>query len=251
MADYNSKYSGEQIDALLDLVAASVGGVIVSQDTYIAPFTAEDVVTITSNETGTIFIPLALIEAILTKKRVLIPSQTVYGGYVAVIQAEGYIAEHEEGDADAGVRLAFILKNILYVIDVDDYVENDGITIGYNQIISSAIVSEDTYIAPFDAGIVESIANNGNYTLFIPLDLIRAILVKKRVLIPFNSEFGDGYVVVIQADGYIDEGGGSAKNAGVWLTFIHRGILYNISQDDTVVSGGITVSRENVSARQL
>lgn len=247
--DYNSKYSGPQIDALLDMVAAGVGGVIVSQETYITPFTAEDVVTITSNETGTIFIPLALIEAILTKKRVLIPSQTVYGGYVAVIQAEGYIAE--EGATDAGVRLAFILKNILYVIDIDDAVENGGITFGYNQIISSAIASEDTYIAPFDAGTVESIANNGNYTLFIPLDLIRAILVKKRVLIPFNSEFGDGYVVVIQADGYIEEGGGSAKNAGVWLTFIHRDILYNISQDDAVVSGGITVSRENVSARQL
>lgn len=139
MTDYDGKYSGEQIDALLDMVAASVGGVIVSQDTYITPFTAKDVATITSNETGTIFIPLALIEAILTKKRVLIPSQTIYSGYV----------------------------------------------------------------------------------------------------------------VVIQADGYIDEGGGSAKNAGVWLTFIHRGILYNISQDDAVVSGGISASRENVTARQL
>lgn len=249
MTDYNGKYSGEQIDALLDMVAASVGGVIVSQDTYITPFTAEDVSDIVNNGDGTLFIPLALIEAILTKKRVLIPSQTAYGGYVAVIQAEGYI--DEEGATDAGVRLAFILKNILYVIDIDNAVENDGITFGYNQIISSAIVSEDTYIAPFDAGDVESIANNGNYTLFIPLDLIRAILVKKRVLIHFNGEFGNGYVVVIQADGYIDEGGGSAKNAGVWLTFIYRGILYNISQDDAVVSGGISASRENVTARQL
>lgn len=139
MTDYNGKYSGEQIDALLDMVAASVGGVIVSQDTYITPFTAEDVSDIVNNGDGTLFIPLALIEAILTKKRVLIPSQTAYGGYVAVIQA----------------------------------------------------------------------------------------------------------------DGYIGEGGGSAKNAGVWLTFIYRGILYNISQDDAVVSGGISASRENVTARQL
>lgn len=138
MTDYDSKYSGEQIDALLDMVAASVGGVIVSQDTYITPFTAEDVVTITSNKTGTIFIPLALIEAILTKKRVLIPSHYTYGGYVVVMHAEGYIAE--EGATDAGVRLTFIWGNNLYVIDTDTSVENDGITIDYDCIESSAIL---------------------------------------------------------------------------------------------------------------
>lgn len=138
MTDYDGKYSGEQIDALLDMVAASVGGVIVSQDTYITPFSANDVSNIVNNGDGTLFIPLALIEAIHTNKRVLIPSHYTYGGYVVVMHAEGYIAE--EGATDAGVRLTFIWGNNLYVIDTDTSVENDGITIDYDCIESSAIL---------------------------------------------------------------------------------------------------------------
>lgn len=137
-ADYNSKYSGEQVDALLDMVAASVGGVIVSQDTYITPFSANDVRDIVNNGDGTLFIPLDLIRAILVKKRVLIPSHYTYGGYVVVMHAEGYI--DEEGATDAGVRLTFILGNNLYIIDTDASVENDGITIDYDCIESSAIL---------------------------------------------------------------------------------------------------------------
>jgi hypothetical protein len=138
MEDFNSKYSGEQVEALLDMVAASLGGVIVSQDTYITPFSAYDVSNIVNNGDGTLFIPLALIEAIHTNKRVLIPSHYTNSGYVVVMHAEGYIAE--EGATDAGVRLTFIWGNNLYVIDADTSVENDGITIDYDCIESSAIL---------------------------------------------------------------------------------------------------------------
>lgn len=117
--------------------------------------------------------------------------------------------------------------------------------------VGGVIVSQDTYIAPFKAGDVEAIANNGNYTIFIPLDLIRAILVKKRVLIPFDGDYDEGYVEVIQSDGYIYEEGGSVTDAGVYLAFVFRNILYYINIDDAVESGGITVSRDNVTGRQL
>ena len=113
------------------------------------------------------------------------------------------------------------------------------------------IVSQGIYIAPFDAGTVESIANNGSDTVFIPLNFIRAIIEKKRILIPFNGEFSNGYVVVIQADGYINEEGGSAEDAGVWLTFIYRNVLYDIYSDNTVEGGGITVASADVTTRQL
>lgn len=135
MADFNSKYSGEQVEALLDQVASGNAGgggdiPVISQDTYIAPFTVDDVRSLYNGDLATLSIPIALIEAVIAKKRVLIPSNCDLGdGFAELIHAEGYVS-----DTDAGLIAYFFVLRDLYSIYIDTTIIGDAIVINKEDI---------------------------------------------------------------------------------------------------------------------
>lgn len=142
MEDFNGKYSGEQIDALLDMVAASVGGVIVSQDTYIAPFTVEDVGSLYNGDIATLSIPIALIEAVIAKKRVLVPSNFDFGnGFAELTYAEGYV-----GEADAGLIAYFFMLREMYSIYIDNAISDGAIIVSKEQIHRAVVPGPDEIV---------------------------------------------------------------------------------------------------------
>lgn len=129
MEDFNSKYTGPEVEDLLDRVASGNAGggdaPIASQDTYIAPFTVEDVGSLYNGDIATLSIPIALIEAVIAKKRVLIPSEYDYGnGFAELTYAEGYI-----GEADAGLSAFFFMLTELYHIYIDDAISDGAIIV--------------------------------------------------------------------------------------------------------------------------
>lgn len=129
MADFNSKYSGEQVEQLLDMVAGGNAGgggdiPVISQDIYIAPFTVDDVVSLYNGDIATLSIPIAMIEAAIAKKRVLIPSEYDFGnGFAELIYAEGYVS-----DTDAGLSAKFFMLRDMYGIYVENTIDGDAIT---------------------------------------------------------------------------------------------------------------------------
>lgn len=146
MEDFNSKYSGEQVEQLLDQVAsgnAGGGGApIVSQDTYIAPFTVEDVGSLYNGDIATLSIPIALIEAVIAKKRVLIPSNFDFGnGFAELTYAEGYV-----GEADAGLIAFFFMLREMYSIYIDDAISDGAIIVSKEQIHRAVVPGPDEIV---------------------------------------------------------------------------------------------------------
>lgn len=179
MADYNSKYSGEQVEALLDQVAsgnAGGGGApIVSQDTYITPFTVEDVGSLHNGDIATLSIPTALIEAVIAKKRVLIPSEYDFGnGFAELTYAEGYI-----GGGDAGLSVYFFMLSQLYHIYIDEAINGDALIankehVGMIQVADtnpivgiSSIEQTTTSNADGGSNIVTATLTDGTTSIFI------------------------------------------------------------------------------------
>ena len=140
MEDFNSKYSGEQVEALLDMVAGGNAGgggdiPVISQDIYTAPFTVDDVVSLYNGDIATLSIPIAMIEAVIAKKRVLIPSDYYFGnGYAEFISADGYV-----NDTDAGLLAYFLVLRDLYIIYVDNSIDGDAITCYRKQVDRASI----------------------------------------------------------------------------------------------------------------
>jgi hypothetical protein len=146
MEDFNSKYTGQQVEDLLDQVAsgnAGGGGApIVSQDTYIAPFTVEDVGSLYNGGIATLSIPIALIEAVIAKKRVLIPSNFDFGnGFAELTYAEGYVAE-----ADAGLIAFFFMLREMYSIYIDDAISDGAIIVSKEQIHRAVVPGPDEIV---------------------------------------------------------------------------------------------------------
>lgn len=178
MEDFNSKYTGQQVEDLLDQVASgNVGGSdapIVSQDTYIAPFTVEDVALLHNGGIATLSIPIALIEAVIAKKRVLIPSNYDFGnGFAELTYAEGYV-----GEADAGLIAFFFMLREMYSIYIDDAISDGAIIVskeqihravvpGPNEIVGiSSIEQTTTSNADGGSNIITATLSNGTKTTF-------------------------------------------------------------------------------------
>ena len=140
MEDFNSKYTGQQVEDLLDQVASGEIG-DGSDDTYITPFTVEDVANLYNGNIATLSIPTALIEAVIAKKRVLIPSEYDFGnGFAELTYAGGYI-----GGGDAGLCAYFFMMAELYHIHIDDGI-SDGAIIANEEHVSMIRVSDATEI---------------------------------------------------------------------------------------------------------
>jgi hypothetical protein len=102
-----------------------------SGDIYITPFTVEDVASLYDGDIATLSIPTALIEAVIAKKRVLIPSEYDFGnGFAELTYAEGYI-----GGGDAGLCVYFFMMGYLYQIYIDNYI-SDGAIIANKEHVS-------------------------------------------------------------------------------------------------------------------
>lgn len=143
MADFNSKYTGQQVEDLLDQVASgNAGGGGGDIPIYIAPFTVDDVRSLYNDELATLSIPIAFIEAVIAKKRIFIPSEYDFGnGYAEPIYAEGYV-----GDTDAGLIAYFFVLRDLYAIYVDNPIIGDAITCYREQVYKSVIPEESTSV---------------------------------------------------------------------------------------------------------
>lgn len=124
--------------------------------------------------------------------------------------------------------------------------KNGDVYIGDRLLSSEGDGSEDTYITPFT---VEDVANlyNGNIaTLSIPTALIEAVIAKKRVLIPSEYDFGNGFAELTYAEGYI--GGG---DAGLSAYFFMMTYLYHIYLDEAISGDAIIANKEHVSLIQV
>lgn len=114
MKDFNSKYTGEQVEALLDIVSQGGGGdnPIQSSDIYYTEFTADDVFLTYQGEEGSepIDITQPLLDAINSNKIIVVPSGSTHSGYNML---------YGKTDTETAYRLAFVGADQTIIYDMD------------------------------------------------------------------------------------------------------------------------------------
>lgn len=213
MADFNSKYSGEEIEALLDQVASGGG----EGDVYVTEFTFEQ---ITSNGTAVNVSP-ELVSAIYNKKIIVIPSS----------RGHNYIAANtlsSPPDSSIDIRMQIVTGNYVYEVilmakgpapqTVPTIVRHRPLLSGILNTINGANIMTGT-----DMQLVSSISlNDKTYTPSkgtVDLGDIKGTLIKEYLNVkptvrifhstdpnkssiyayhPYLNEFGDGELVVMR-----------------------------------------------------
>lgn len=143
MEDFNSKYTGEQVEALLDIVSQGGGGdnPIQSSDIYYTDFTADDVyLGHQGDDSNPIIVTQDLLNAINDNKVIIVPAGNTRSWYNML---------YGKTDSEYSYRLAFIgaSETIIYNMDARD------LTNGYVvNLADESFLTEIAY-APVNVGV--------------------------------------------------------------------------------------------------
>lgn len=143
MEDFNSKYTGEQVEALLDIVSQGGGGdnPIQSNDIYYTEFTADDVCLGYQGEGGNqIVVTQDLLNAINDNKVIIVPAGSTHSGYNML---------YGKTDSEYSYRLAFIGadETIIYNMDARD------LSVGHIVNLAGEGFSTNIAYAPVNVGV--------------------------------------------------------------------------------------------------
>lgn len=231
MADFNSKYSGEQVEALLDYIAnggeiPEGGGGVVEMPIYVTEFTIEELIQAMEMKAILSYDMSNLIAAIEANKLIL-------------------IRQWRDDSAPGVCVMNCTYDGELYfsVVDTDGRVlVGGGTPEGING--HGIYYKEEIYRAEFTMHDIMAIVDGA--TRDVSLSIIDAINVGKVVRIPI-SDGGDASVVALSATGYI-----SRPDAGLRLEFIYDNTLYLIDFDSSINGDDtITLSPEDIMTRFL
>lgn len=190
MADFNSKYSGEQVESLLDYIAnggeVPEGGGAVGSDVYVTTFTVEALRYLNDNPDTTISVPVDIINAITEKRVILVPDTTAGLGYVVATYAYGVTVD----GTDAMLALTLHTRNgDVISIESDNSIEDDNTIILYANDVSIEVANMPAYIADdITMGALEDVLYAGQQLQCDTQSLANAIRTGKRVFIKSNSD---------------------------------------------------------------
>lgn len=231
MADFNSKYSGEQVEALLDYIAnggeiPGGGGIVGDIPIYVTEFTVEELIQAMEMKAILSYDMSNLIAATEANKLIL-------------------IRQWRDDSAPGVCVMNCTYDGELYfsVVDTDGRVlVGGGSPEGING--NSIYYKEEIYRAEFTMQDIIAIVDGA--TRDVSLSNIDAINVGKVVRIPI-TDGGDACVVVLSAAGYV-----SHPDAGLRMELIYDNILYLIDFDGSINEDGtITLSPEDIMSRFL
>ena len=141
MEDFNSKYTGQQVEDLLDQVASGGGEVVTKDNIYVATFSTEDLEALMDDTASVLSIPIDFIRAVADKKTILIPTGGAYGnGYAVVTEASGYIAAAYDM---AGVTFSVLVGRNIISVDQDNDIVDGALLITHENISIVAIADRE------------------------------------------------------------------------------------------------------------
>lgn len=158
----NCTYDGELYFSVVDTDGrVLVGGgspegingnsIYYKEEIYRAEFTMQDIIAIVDGATRDV--SLSIIDAINVGKVVRIPITDGGDACVVVLSAAGYVSH-----PDAGLRMELIYDNILYLIDFDGSINEDGtITLSPEDSMSRVLVGEEAVQNIVDVAIADAI----------------------------------------------------------------------------------------------
>lgn len=189
MADFYSKYSGEQIEALLDYIAnggeVPEGGGAVGSDVYVTTFTVEELRYLNDNPDTVISVPVDIINAITEKRVILVPDTTAGLGYVVATYAYGVTTD----GIDAMLVLTLHTSNGDVInINANRSIEDDNTIILYANDVSIEVANMSAYIpSDITMGMLEDALYGGEQLQCDTQSLANAIRAGKRVFIKASS----------------------------------------------------------------
>lgn len=190
MEDFNSKYSGQQVEQLLDRIAnggeVPEGGGTVGSDVYVTTFTVEELRYLNDNPDTTISVPVDIINAITEKRVILVPDTTAGLGYVVATYAHGVTTD----GIDAMLALTLHTRNgDVISIEADTSIEDDNTIILYANDVSIEVANMSAYIASdITMEMLEEVLYGGEQHRCDTQSLANAIRAGKRVFIKSNSD---------------------------------------------------------------
>lgn len=140
MADFYSKYSGEQVETLLDIVnqGGGGGGVVVKEDTYTANFTIQQLRMYAGTELFSLSIPIDFIDAVIAGKIILIPYEFglvgLSGSYAIILSASAY-----KNDTNIGCTATIYTDNEKISFSADAPIDSNSVTLSGANINIEAI----------------------------------------------------------------------------------------------------------------
>lgn len=245
MADFYSKYSGKQIENLLDRIAnggeVPEGGGAVGSDVYVTTFTVEELRYLNDNPDTVISVPVDVINAITEKRVILVPDTTAGLGYVVATYAYGVTTDGI--DAMLALTLHTINGDVIN-INADKSIEDDNTIILYANDVSIEVANMSTYIASdITMAMLEDALYAGEQFRCDTQSLANAIRAGKRVFIKSNSD--NSIYGLLPLNGVVDGENITfsvmSQNAEIFLCWINENSM-------TIDPTNIRLIRETASA---